>query len=478
MQKSVVYGPFYVRKNVSLYVNYVQINVSIHTNYVQINVVKHHFHVQKNVNTIMERLVLQQFKEWKERKDRKPLIVNGARQVGKTWALREFAKREYAKEAYIICRKNELVEQVFKQDFNVERILLSLSAIIHVDITPGDTLIILDEVQEIPEAIEALKYFCENAPEYHIAVAGSLLGISLHHNVSYPVGKVNEIDMYPMSYGEFLLAKGEKQCYKLLEEKNFEITNLLHEKYVDLLRQYYYVGGMPEAVKSYVENRLLNQVRTIQKEILKGYERDFSKHSPKEQIERIKMVWKSIPSQLFKDNKKFIYGALRQGARAKDFEIAIEWLVDSGLLYKVSRCTKPALPLDIYEDFSVFKLYLLDIGLLGAMVNVDPAQILINNQIFSEYKGGMTEEYVLQEMKSRNISPIYYHKTDDSRLELDFVIQYNGKLLPIEVKAEGNVRANSLMSLLKANPDLQAVRLSMLPYKQQEQLFCVPLYVI
>lgn len=426
----------------------------------------------------MERHVLQQLKEWKERKDRKPLIVNGARQVGKTWALREFAKREYAKEAYIICRKNELVEQVFKQNFNVERILLSLSAIIHVDITPGDTLIILDEVQEIPEAIEALKYFCENAPEYHIAVAGSLLGISLHHNVSYPVGKVNEIDMYPMSYGEFLLAKGEKQCYKLLEEKNFEITNLLHEKYVDLLRQYYYVGGMPEAVKEHVESGALKEVRRIQKEILKGYERDFSKHSPKEQIERIKMVWRSIPSQLFKDNKKFIYGALRQGARAKDFEIAIEWLVDSGLLYKVSRCTKPALPLDIYEDFSVFKLYLLDIGLLGAMVNVDPAQILINNQIFSEYKGGMTEEYVLQEMKSRNISPIYYHKTDDSRLVLDFVIQYNGKLLPIEVKAEGNVRANSLMSLLKANPDLQAVRLSMLPYKQQEQLFCVPLYVI
>ena len=467
MQKSVEYWMLYVQKNVSL-----------HINYVQKNVFNGHFYVQKNVNSTMERLVLQQLKEWKERKDRKPLIVNGARQVGKTWALREFAKREYAKEAYIICRKNELVEQVFKQDFNVERILLSLSAIIHVDITPGDTLIILDEVQEIPEAIEALKYFCENAPEYHIAVAGSLLGISLHHDVSYPVGKVNEIDMYPMSYGEFLLAKGEKQCYQLLEEHNFEITNLLHEKYVDLLRQYYYVGGMPEAVKKYVETRALKEVRRIQKEILKGYERDFSKHSPKEQIERIKMVWKSIPSQLFKDNKKFIYGALRQGARAKDFEIAIEWLVDSGLLYKVPRCTKPALPLDIYEDFSVFKLYLLDIGLLGAMVNVDPAQILINNQIFSEYKGGMTEEYVLQEMKSRNISPIYYHKTDDSRLELDFVIQYKGKLLPIEVKAEGNVRANSLMTLLKTNPDLQAVRFSMLPYKKQEQLFCVPLYVI
>lgn len=426
----------------------------------------------------MERLILQQLKEWKGRSGRKPLIVNGARQVGKTWALREFARQQYKKEAYILCRKNELVEQIFKKDFDVQRILLSLCAVTHVDITPGDTLIILDEVQEIPEVIEALKYFCENAPEYHIAVAGSLLGISLHHDVSYPVGKVNEIDMFPMSYGEFLLAKGEKQAYQLLEEHNFEITNLLHEKYVDLLRQYYYVGGMPEAVKKYVESGALQEVRRIQQEILKGYERDFSKHAPKEQIERIRLVWKSVPSQLFKDNKKFIYGALRQGARAKDFEEAIEWLVDSGLLYKVPRCTKPALPLNIYEDFSVFKLYLVDVGLLGAMVNTDPAQVLINNQIFSEYKGGMTEEYVLQEMKSRGIAPIYYHKTDNSRLELDFLIQYQGRLLPIEVKAEGNVRANSLTTLLRSAPDLCAVRFSMLPYKKQEQLYCVPLYVV
>ncbi len=281
-----------------------------------------------------------------------------------------------------------------------------------------------------------------------------------------------------MSYGEFLLAKGEKQAYQLLEDHNFDITNLLHEKYVELLRQYYYVGGMPEAVKKYVESGALQEVRRIQKEILKGYERDFSKHTPKEQVERIRLVWKSIPSQLFKDNKKFIYGALRQGARAKDFEVAIEWLIDSGLLHKVPRCTKPALPLNIYEDFSVFKLYLVDIGLLGAMVNTDPAQIIINNQVFSEYKGGMTEEYVLQEMISRGITPIYYHKTDNSRLELDFLIQYQGKLLPIEVKAESNVRANSLTTLLHSTPDLRAVRFSMLPYKQQEQLYCVPLYAV
>jgi uncharacterized protein len=426
----------------------------------------------------MERLVLQTLKEWKESKDRKPLIINGARQVGKTWALREFARREYKKEAYVVCRKNELVEQIFKKDFNVERILMSLRAVTHVDITPGDTLIILDEVQEIPEAIEALKYFCESAPQYHIAVAGSLLGISLHRNVSYPVGKVNEIDIYPMSYREFLLAKGEEQACRLLEEHHFDITNLLHEKYVGLLREYYYVGGMPEVVKSYVESGALQEVRKIQKEILNGYERDFSKHAPKDQVERIRQVWRSIPSQLFKDNKKFIYGALRPGARAKDFEMAIEWLADSGLLYKIPRCTKLALPLSIYEDLSAFKLYLLDVGLLGAMVDTDPSQVLINNQVFAEYKGGMTEAYVLQEMKSRGIAPIYYHKTDDSRLELDFVIQSQGKLLPIEVKAEGNVRANSLTNLLRSDPELQAVRFSMLPYQKQEQLYCVPLYAI
>lgn len=426
----------------------------------------------------MERLVLQQLIEWKNRRNRKPLILNGARQVGKTWILREFARREYKKEAYLLCRKNDLAEQVFKQDFDVERMLRSLRALTGVDITPGDTLIILDEVQEIPEAIESLKYFCEQLPDYHIAVAGFLLGISLHRGVSYPVGKVNEIAVYPMNFEEFLLAKGETEKYKLLKTRDFQTINLLHEKFVDLLRQYYYVGGMPEAVNEYVETGALNEVRRIQTELLRGYEQDFSKHAPKEQVERIRMVWRSVPSQLFKDNKKFIYGALRDGARAKDFEMAIQWLLDAGLVYKVPRCTKPTLPLDIYEDLSAFKLYLMDVGLLGAMVNTEPVQVLMSNQIFSEYKGGMTENYVLQQMRSKGVAPIYYHKSDNSRLELDFVIQKNGKALPIEVKAEENVRANSLTTLLSQQPDMTAVRYSMLPYRQQGQLECVPLYVI
>lgn len=426
----------------------------------------------------MKRFVLQQLIEWKNREDRKPLILNGARQVGKTWLLHEFAKLEYKKEAYVVCRKNNLARQLFSQDFNVDRILRGLRAMTSVDITPGDTLIILDEIQDIPEALESLKYFKEEVPEYHIAVAGSLLGISLHQDVSYPVGKVNVINIFPMNFEEFLVAKGEEEACKLLMSGDFETISLLHDKYTDLLRQYYYVGGMPEVVLKYVETDSLLEVRRIQSEILQGYDLDFSKHAPKEQVPRVRMVWNSIPSQLFKENKKFIYGALRKGARANDFEMAIQWLVNAGLLYKVPRCTKPELPLDIYEDLSAFKLYMVDLGLMGAMVKTDPAQVLIKNDIFKEYKGGMTEQYVLQQMKSKGVSPIYYHNTDNSRLELDFVIQRNAQMVPIEVKAEGNVRANSLTALLGKRPELHAERFSMLPYKVQGNLRNFPLYAI
>ena len=342
----------------------------------------------------MYRSILQQLTEWKNGSDRKPLILNGARQVGKTWILREFARQEYAKEAYVICRKNEYARLLFAQDFDIERILRGLRAITSTDITPGDTLIILDEVQDIPEAIESLKYFCEQAPQYHIAVAGSLLGISLHPSVSYPVGKVDVLNLYPMNFSEFLLAKGERQLCESLSQEDYDTASVMHDKLVDLLRQYYYVGGMPEAVLKYVETAALVAVRQIQQRILNGYLSDFSKHAPSEQVQRITMVWRSIPSQLFKENKKFIYGTLRKGARAKDFEMAIQWLSSAGLVYKIPRCTKLAQPLAIYEDLSAFKLYFLDIGLLGAMVHTEASQILVANQAFTEYKGGMTEQYV------------------------------------------------------------------------------------
>ena len=426
----------------------------------------------------MRRLALKNLLEWKKSANRKPLILNGARQVGKTWLLREFAKTAYEKEAYIVCRKNDLAKQVFARDFDIGRILRDLSALSKVDITPGDTLIILDEVQDIPEAIEALKYFYEQAPEYHIAVAGSLLGISLHQGVSFPVGKVDELNVFPMNFMEFLDAIGEQESLKLLENSDFDGIAPLHEKFVDLLRQYYYVGGMPEAVKLYAESKALQGVREIQKSILRGYEQDFSKHAPKDQVAKIKLVWKSVPSQLFKENKKFIYGALRKGARATQYEEAIEWLVDSGLLYKVSRVSKPALPLSIYEELNIFKLYTLDVGLLGAMANTDSSQILIKSDLIAEFNGGLAEQFILQQMKSERIEPIYYHSTDDSRLELDFLIQSDGHLLPIEVKSGESVRSNSLSMLLQKTPGLRAVRYSLRPCKEQDSLTNIPLYAV
>ena len=426
----------------------------------------------------MRRQALKNLLEWKGSANRKPLILNGARQVGKTWLLREFAKTAYKKEAYIVCRKNDLAKQVFARDFDIGRILRDLSALSKVDITPGDTLIVLDEVQDIPEAIEALKYFYEQAPEYHIAVAGSLLGISLHQGISFPVGKVDELNVFPMNFMEFLDAIGEQQSLTLLESCDFDGIAPLHEKFVDLLRQYYFVGGMPEAVKLYAESKALQGVREIQKSILRGYEQDFSKHASKDQVAKIKLVWKSIPSQLFKENKKFIYGALRKGARATQYEEAIEWLVDSGLLYKVSRVSRPALPLSIYEELNIFKLYTLDVGLLGAMANTDSSQILIKSDLIADFNGGLAEQFILQQMKSKQIDPIYYHSTDDSRLELDFLIQSDGCLLPIEVKSGESVLSNSLSMLLQKTPGLRAIRYSLRPYKEQNFLTNIPLYAV
>lgn len=426
----------------------------------------------------MERLVFKQLINWKNSPDRKPLILNGARQVGKTWLLKELASKEYSQTAYITCQNNPIIKEIFCQDYNVNRIINSLRAVTNVDISPKNTLIILDEIQEIPQAIESLKYFCEDAPDYHIAVAGSLLGISIHKGFSFPVGKVQTINVYPMNFEEFLLAKGENELYNLLISRDFSIINNLHTKYIEILREYYYVGGMPEVVKKYITTSGLVAVRQLQLQILSDYSKDFSKHAPKEQVARINQVWQNIPSQLFKENKKFIFGALKKGARANDFELAIQWLVDAGLIYRISRVNNLNLPLKIYQEFNIFKLYLLDVGLLGAMAEVEASQVLINNNIFGQYKGGMTELYVLTQMISHQNQSIYYHSSDNSRLEIDFVIQKDGQILPIEVKAEGNVRANSLSTLLKENPNLKAIRFSMLKYIEQNQLTCIPLYAV
>lgn len=426
----------------------------------------------------MKRKIYSKLIEWKESPSHKPLILNGVRQCGKTYIMKEFGKNEFQTFAYVNCDRNENLHQIFKGGFNISKIIRGISALSGVDIIPGKTLIFLDEVQSFPLVLESLKYFCEDAPDYHVAVAGSLLGIALHSGVSFPVGKVQTMKLYPMDFEEFLMAKGEQQLLRIMHDHDFDLLTALHEKCKDLLRQYYYVGGMPEVVKSYIDNGQLKPVRAIQNEILSNYAGDFSKHAPYQEVPRISMVWQSILGQLSRENKKFIYGALKKGGRAKEFEVAIQWLVDAGLVYKVNKCTKPQLPLKFYEDFTAFKLYLCDCGLMGAMADTAAKDVLIGDSVFTEYKGAFTEQYVLQQILSSGISDIYYYSADDSRMEMDFLMQREGALLPVEVKGGTSIKSTSLHNYLMEHPGIQAIRYSMLPYKKQDFLTNIPLYAV
>lgn len=412
---------------------------------------------------------------WKNKKDRKPLILLGARQVGKTYILKEFGRREYENVAYVNCDNNAMVKDLFAPDYNIERIILTVGAITGINIQPGKTLIIMDEIQELRRGLASLKYFCENAPDYHVVVAGSLLGLTLHQGESYPVGKVNTIEMYPMTYGEFLWARGFKQRLDLLRSGMWDVVKSLRTIYIQHLREYYLVGGMPEAVKKFIETNDANAVREVQKEIVRAYEKDISKHAPTEQVVRINQVWNSIPSQLAKENKKFIYGVVKPGARAKDYELAIQWLIDAGLVYKISRVNTLGLPLKIHEDISAFKLYLLDCGLLGAMSDTPPALLLLPNKE-NTGKGDFTENFVCCEMETLRDIPIYYYSKDNSQLELDFVIQVDTQVVPVEVKAEENLQAKSLKVTLANNPGMRGLRFSMSDYREQEGITNVPLY--
>lgn len=391
--------------------------------------------------------------------------------------MKEFGACEYSEVVYINCDDNNDMQNMFV-DYDVDRIIRSLSAISGVSIKPSTTLLILDEIQEVERGLASLKYFCEKAPEYHVAVAGSLLGITLHEGTSFPVGKVDMLYMYPMDFEEFLLAMGKEQLVELLRSNSWTALTPLRGMLTELLRQYYFVGGMPEAVKAYVERGDIWEVRSIHSKIIDAYRNDMSKHAPKQQVQRINMVWNSIPSQLARDNKKFIYGALRKGARANDFEIAIQWLVDSGLVHKVHRITKPVVPLKFYEDMSSFKLFLLDCGLLGALSETPPEQILIGDNVFEEYKGAFTENYVLQQLKSLPRTFVYYYSNDNSTLEIDFVVQHDTHVIPIEVKAEENLRAKSLRQFVIDNPGLHGVRFSMSDYREQDWLTNVPLWAV
>lgn len=421
---------------------------------------------------------MSQLKAWKESPFRKPLILAGARQVGKTYILKEFGKREYENVAYINCDGNSEIANVFQDDYDMPRVLLMIGAICKQPIIAGKTLIILDEIQELHKGLSSLKYFCENAPEYHVAVAGSLLGVAMHQGESAPVGKVDVIRLFPMSFEEFLLAKGEEQLLQILQSGDWKTITLLHEKLTKVLREYYFVGGMPESVKTYLETNDANEVRKVQNNILYIYRSDMSKHVEPTEATRISLVWQSIPSQLAKENKKFVYGAVRPGARAKDFEMAIQWLVDAGLTYRISRVREVGVPLKFYEYLSTFKLFLLDVGLLGAMGQMEPAQMLMSNNVMKESKGAFTENYVLCQLLCRQDVYTYYYSRNDSRLEIDFLVQYKGSIVPIEVKAEENLRSKSLRFFCEAHPDLKGIRFSMSPYREQDWMSNVPLYAV
>lgn len=423
----------------------------------------------------MKRDIYEKLVDWKNKPNRKPLILNGARQVGKTYILREFGEREFSKFTFFSLDRNQNAREVFEKGGSTADILMALSAISQVDITPGDTLLVLDEIQDCPKALETLKFFCEDMPELHVIVAGSLLGLSLHEGVSYPVGKVEELRLYPMTFLEFLSAMGKTQLVEVLESRNWAVMNMLETELVGLLRQYYYVGGMPAAVLAHVEQRGLKEVRTIQNQVLQDYRRDFSKHAPAREVPRINLVWDSIPAQLAKENKKYVYGVVKKSARAADFELAIQWLIDAGLVYKVQRVNAPRLPFKFYEDHNAFKLFMLDVGLMGAMAEASAESILVGDNIFSEYKGAFTELYVFTQLTSQGIS-LYYHSVDNSTIEIDFLTAYKDHVVPIEVKAEVNVKSKSLRTFITRNPGLKGLRFSMLPYEQQDWMTNIPLY--
>ena len=365
---------------------------------------------------------------------------------------------------------------MFKQDFNIKRIIDVLEIEVGFKITPKDTLIIFDEIQENPLTITSLKYFCENAPEYNIIAAGSLLGVAHHKGTGFPVGKVEYLDLYPMSFYEFLQAVEETQLLKIIQENNFDTIKIFKDKIIDLLRRYCFVGGMPKVVESYAIEKDYQLVRKLQKNILSDYESDFSKHIPPEQVERTRLLWNAIPSQLIKENKKCVYGKIKEGARAKDFEIALNWLIDSGLVHKVCRVTEPKMPLKAHEDSAAYKLFLLDVGLLGAMTDLDVKSLLENDKLFNDYNGAITEQYVLQEFKTIQKIPAFYWTSN--RAELDFIIQIGNNIIPVEAKATINLQAKSLKSYReKYEPEI-SIRTSLANYEVNQGLFNIPLYNI
>jgi uncharacterized protein len=408
---------------------------------------------------------------------RKPLIIRGARQVGKTWLMREFGSRYFADLVYVNFETNRTAKLLFEQGLDLARIIQGLEIQLGKSIDAKNCLLIFDEIQECPDALTSLKYFQEQLPDYFILAAGSFLGVALHQNTSFPVGKVEFQDLYPFSFSEFLEAIGEKPLANLVSNLDWSLIAPFREKLIYHLRTYYFIGGMPEAVKTYVEKKDFFEVRAVQKRIMEAYEQDFSKHAPSEVVPRIRMIWNSIPAQLAKENKKFIFGQLRKGARAKDFELAMEWLKDCGLIHKISRVSKPGVPLKAYEDFTSFKIYVVDVGILGAMVDLDTRSILEGNRLFTEFKGAMTEQFVLQELITTGLT-LFYWSAERGIAELEFILQYRGIVIPLEVKAEENLKAKSLKVVAENYPDTFPVRTSMSDFRKESWMINFPLYAV
>lgn len=427
----------------------------------------------------MKRTLYTQLLEWKDSTHRKPLVLNGARQVGKTWLLKMFGAQAFASCVYVNFDGNDAAKDLFF-DYDVRRIVRYLEALSGKRIQPGKTLLVLDEIQEAPRGLGALKYFCEDMPELHVAAAGSLLGIALHPGTSYPVGKTDELTLRPLSFGEFLRAIGRGTMADLLDGGDLAGTDALRQALIELLRQYFFVGGMPEAVAAYAATGDIRRVRRIQNALLRQYRTDISKHAPPAEVPRILKVFDSLPSQLSRENKKFIYGAVKPGGRAKEFEIAIQWLVDAGVAVRVPRVTKAALPLRFYEDPDAFKLYLGDVGLLGALAGAPAASVLVGDRAFSEYAGAFAENYALQQLRGmlEEDPGVFYWTNGRSTVEIDFLFQQGGRIVPVEVKAGENLRSKSLKTFVDANPSLKGVRFSLSPHRDQTWMENVPLYAI
>lgn len=430
--------------------------------------------------TKMERILISQLLKWKEKCDRKPLILRGARQVGKTWLLKDFGKRFFKNVCYINFEQKDVLGAIFEGTLSPQRIIEQLSVYTGSKILPNDTLLIFDEVQEMPRALTSLKYFAEETPEYAICCAGSLLGVALHEGTSFPVGKVEFLDLYPLSFHEFLLANGEEMLLNYILRDGHRDLDPFTEKLTDYLKKYFVIGGMPSAILKWLDTHDFFDVDDVQKQLVAAYENDFSKHAPKQMIEKIRYVWDSIPSQLAKENKKFVYGLVRDGARAREYEDAIMWLSDAGEIIRTYNISKPDVPLKAYADLKSFKVFLLDVGLLRCMSGVSPKVILEGSRIFEEFKGALTEQYVCQELQLFKRLQTNYYWTSSSTAEIDFLISDGMEVYPLECKAGLTMNAKSLKVYRQKYMPKYTLRTSLLPYSKNEEegLINLPLYLL